>query len=118
MQIAGERTLLLTDGAYHRLAGNLATWPQGIPAHAGMHAVMADLAGQPTHTLLVQTTLPGGYHLLVGRDLARFLELLFDRAEREDGAGERPAAAEPGTAGVTPEPMPLESLLRRFGIDE
>jgi serine/threonine-protein kinase len=52
------------------------------------------------------------------RDLARFLELLFDRAEREDGAGERPAAAEPGTAGVTPEPMPLESLLKRFGIDE
>jgi hypothetical protein len=75
MQIAGERTLLLTDSAYHRLAGNLATWPQGIPAHPGMHALMADLAGQPTHTLLVQTTLPGGYHLLVGRDLARFLPL-------------------------------------------
>jgi len=42
------------------------------------------------------------------RDLARFLELLFDRAEREDG-GERPH---------TPEPMPLEALLKRFGIDE
>jgi serine/threonine-protein kinase len=52
------------------------------------------------------------------RDLARFLELLFDRAEREDGAGERPAAAEPATASVTPEPMPLESLLKRFGIDD
>jgi signal transduction histidine kinase len=75
MQIAGERTLLLTDGAYRPLAGNLSAWPQGIPARSGTHAVMADLAGQPTHTLLVQTTLPGGYHLLVGRDLSRFLPL-------------------------------------------
>ena len=76
MQIAGERTLLLTDAAYRPLAGNLAAWPQGIPAAAsGMHAVMADLAGKPTHALVVQTTLPGGYHLLVGRDLSRFLPL-------------------------------------------
>ena len=43
MQIAGERTLLLTDAAYRPLAGNLAAWPQGIPASgSGMHAVMAD----------------------------------------------------------------------------
>ena len=75
MQIAGERTLLLTDGSYHPLAGNLAAWPQGIPTRPGTHAVMVDLAGQPTHTLLVQSTLPGGYHLLVGRDLSRFLPL-------------------------------------------
>jgi len=75
LQIAGERTLLLTDGAYRPLAGNLSAWPRGVPAGIGMHAVMADLAGQPTHTLLVQTTFPGGYHLLVGRDLSRFLPL-------------------------------------------
>ena len=31
LQIAGERTLLLTDSAYRRLAGNLAAWPQGLP---------------------------------------------------------------------------------------
>jgi signal transduction histidine kinase len=75
MQIAGERTLLLTDNAYRPLAGNLAAWPRDIPDQPGMHAVMADIAGQPTHTLLVRTTLPGGYHLLVGRDLALFLPL-------------------------------------------
>jgi signal transduction histidine kinase len=75
LQIAGERTLLLTDGGYRRLAGNLAAWPAGIPDKPGMNAVMVDLAGQPTHTLLVQTTLAGGYHLLVGRDLSRFLPL-------------------------------------------
>ena len=75
MQIAGERTLLLTDANHRRLAGNLAAWPQGIPETPGGHAVMADLAGQPTHTLLVQTTLAGGYHLLVGRSLSLFLPL-------------------------------------------
>jgi len=75
MQIAGDRTLLLTDSAYRPLAGNLKAWPQDVPEKPGTQAVMADLAGQPTHTLLVRTTLPGGYHLLVGRDLALFLPL-------------------------------------------
>jgi signal transduction histidine kinase len=75
MQIAGERTLLLTDASYHPLAGNLHAWPRNIPDQPGMHAVMADIDGQPTHTLMVRTTLSGGYHLLVGRDLALFLPL-------------------------------------------
>jgi signal transduction histidine kinase len=75
MQIAGERTLLLTDASYRPLAGNLAAWPKDIPDRPGTRAVMADIAGRPTHTLLVRTTLPGGYHLLVGRDLALFLPL-------------------------------------------
>jgi hypothetical protein len=76
LQIVGERTLLLTDPAYRPLAGNLAAWPREIPDDPGTHAVMVDhLAGQPTHTLLVRTTLPGGYHLLVGRDLGLFLPL-------------------------------------------
>src|SRR5215469_1259007 len=72
LQIVGERTLLLTDSAHHRLAGNIDTWPQGVPDAPGGGAVMVDLAGKPTHLLLVRTTLPGGYHLLVGRDLAFF----------------------------------------------
>src|ERR1700732_4803515 len=38
MQIAGERTLLLTDSAYHRLAGTHAPWPRGIPDKPGMNA--------------------------------------------------------------------------------
>src|ERR1700733_13861502 len=76
MQIAAERTLLLTDSAYRPLAGNLAAWPRQLPDTAGVHAVMVDdLAGQHTHTLLVRSTLPGGYHLLVGRDLSLFLPL-------------------------------------------
>jgi len=48
------------------------------------------------------------------RDLARFLELLFDRAEREDGEHGAPES----DREHTPDPMSLDSLLERFGIDE
>ena len=75
MQIAGERTLLLTDAAHHRLAGNIAAWPRGVPDQSGTHAVLLELDGKPTRMLLVRTPLPGGYQLLVGRDLAFFVPL-------------------------------------------
>jgi signal transduction histidine kinase len=75
MQIAGERTLLLTDAAYRPLAGNLGAWPHDIRAKPGINAVLAQLPGQKTQTLFIETELSGGYHLLVGRDLARFREL-------------------------------------------
>jgi serine/threonine protein kinase len=51
------------------------------------------------------------------RDLARFLELLFDRDEREDAASDRTPGHEPGGRDHTPDPMSLDSLLERFGID-
>jgi serine/threonine protein kinase len=59
---------------------------------------------------------------VTARDLARFLELLFDRAEREEGVAEdqrgaRDAAAGPA-ADPAADPMSLDSLLKRFGIDE
>jgi len=75
MQIAGERTLLLTDARYRPLAGNLASWPRGVQSRPGTNAVLADLPGQPARTLFIETLLPGDYHLLVGRDLARFVPL-------------------------------------------
>jgi serine/threonine protein kinase len=51
---------------------------------------------------------------VTARDLARFLELLFDRSEREEGGDEHPPgpSADPGS-----DSMPLDSLLKRFGID-
>jgi len=54
---------------------------------------------------------------VTARDLARFLELLFDRAEREDGAPEDHRGRD-GASDHTPDPMSLDSLLKRFGIDE
>jgi serine/threonine protein kinase len=52
------------------------------------------------------------------RDLARFLELLFDRSEREDGTAVERGGSEPGSHERTPDSMSLDALLERFGIDE
>ncbi len=54
---------------------------------------------------------------VTARDLARFLELLFDRSEREEGGEDRKAAPD-GAGDQAPDPMSLDSLLKRFGIDE
>ena len=75
MQIAGERILLLTDSAYRPLAGNLPAWPRNIPERPGPDPVVLDVDGQATRAVLVHAPLAGGYHLLVGRDMARFLPL-------------------------------------------
>ncbi len=72
MQIAGERILLLTDASMHPLAGNLHEWPRAIPLGPGTYALDVDLAGKPAHAMFAHSLLPGGYHLLVGRDQALF----------------------------------------------
>jgi len=51
---------------------------------------------------------------VTARDLARFLELIFDRFEREGGEDRRGGT----DADPAPDPMSLDSLLKRFGIDE
>ena len=75
MQIAGERILLLTDSQRHPLAGNLRQWPTGIPDAAGTYTLPVVLAGKPARAMFVHTVLPGGYHLLVGRDQRLFKPL-------------------------------------------
>jgi hypothetical protein len=75
MQIAGERQLLLADAALKPMAGNLAAWPANVPAEPGTYTVKLDLGNGLTDVALVHATLPGGYHLLVGRDTARYAPL-------------------------------------------
>jgi len=75
LQIAGERILLLTDTLRQPLAGNLSAWPNGVPVSPGVSTITMDVGGQPTQAVLVRAALPGGYNLLVGRDLARFAPL-------------------------------------------
>lgn len=72
MQIAGERILLLTDAAQRPLAGNLAAWPPEVPREPGSYTVSVNLGGRPTQSVVVRSVLPGGYNLLVGRDVQRF----------------------------------------------
>jgi signal transduction histidine kinase len=75
MQIAGERILLLADSSLRPLAGNLREWPQGIPLSSGTYRLAVSLEGKPALAMFAHSVLPGGYHLLVGRDQALFQPL-------------------------------------------
>ncbi len=75
LQIAGERLLLLVDGSMHPLAGNMKAWPSEIPAQAGAYTLDMPIGGPPEEVVLVHQILPGSYHLLVGRDIARYVPL-------------------------------------------
>lgn len=75
MQFMSERIILLTDSNKNRLAGNLDAWPPEIPAAAGSYNIRMHLDGHKAHTFFVHTILPGGYHLLVGRDISRLVPL-------------------------------------------
>jgi signal transduction histidine kinase len=79
LQIANERILLLSDASLKPLAGNLREWPRGVPDQPGTYTVSIAVAGHEIRAGLVRTALPGGYNLLVGRDLARLrpLEMRF-----------------------------------------
>jgi hypothetical protein len=76
LQIAGERILLLTDAGQKPLAGNLPAWPAGVPAEPGSYTTPIELEHRPTMVTLVRTVLPGGYNLLVGRDVARLAPVM------------------------------------------
>src|SRR5262249_44403150 len=75
LQIPGERMLLLTDPQLRHLAGNLTEWPKVIPPQPGIYTLPFNIAGRQTHAMLVHSVLPGGYNLVVGRDLALFAPL-------------------------------------------
>lgn len=75
-----ENTILLfTDPTFRKLAGNLAAWPKEFNQSAQKDTVSIDVDGRTVSATLLHKALPGGYHLLVGRDTGRFekLEMLF-----------------------------------------
>ena len=60
---------LLVNPAFEPLAGNLSAWPTEVGYTTGWtHAEMLH-DGQPRATRLLNVALPGGFHLLVGRDV-------------------------------------------------
>jgi signal transduction histidine kinase len=65
----GHATYLLADGALKAIAGNLAVWPAAVKPKAGWYQVVLSQAGQYRATEMEEVALPGGYHLLVGRDV-------------------------------------------------
>jgi signal transduction histidine kinase len=71
--------LLLADPALVKRAGNLPSWPREVSDARGMQIASINVGDRMVTTALLHTALPGGYHLLVGRDINRFekLEKLF-----------------------------------------
>ncbi len=75
MQIANERLLLFADPQLKPLAGNIDVWPNQVPLAAGVYSLRVRLEGRSADVALVHMLLPGGYHLLVGRDTALYVPL-------------------------------------------
>src|ERR1700685_2802197 len=75
MQIAGDRILLLTDASMRPLAGNLPTWPSGVPTKPGDFTTHVNVGNHGDQGALVHVAQLGGYKLLVGRDNTLFAPL-------------------------------------------
>lgn len=65
-----EKYVLFADHNYAKVAGNLNTWPSGVPVEDGTYVQHINLGNESIHAVLVRSTLPDGSHLLVGRNLA------------------------------------------------
>ena len=60
---------LLADPSMREVAGNLPQWPQGITDNGGWYELPIERAGLSTLARVERFDLPGGYHLLIGRDV-------------------------------------------------
>jgi len=65
----GHAVYLIVDQALHPLAGNLSAWPAEAKPKPGWYDVPLFLAGRYRTIEVEAVALPGGYHLLVGRDI-------------------------------------------------
>lgn len=61
---------LLVDPLGNRIAGNMSRWPQGIDTANVWYQVPLERAGHRSHALMRYYDLPGGFQLLVGRDVS------------------------------------------------
>lgn len=74
--IRDDEIIVLADASKNRLAGNLRIWPPEVPDTAGMYGVALDLGSSNFRFVGAHFVLPGGYHLLMGRESARFQSLV------------------------------------------
>jgi signal transduction histidine kinase len=79
--IDDDALYLLVDPLFRKLTGNLEAWPQGVDLRAAWHELPIERAGKRSTARVHQFELPGGFHLLVGRDVevhAEMAHLLTD----------------------------------------
>ncbi len=79
--VEDDAIYLLIDPAGRRLAGNLEHWPQGAAQNGAWYELPIERAGMRSVAVVRSFDLPGGFHLLIGRDVqvrAQLRALLTD----------------------------------------
>ncbi|TMG90624.1 MAG: PAS domain S-box protein, partial [Betaproteobacteria bacterium] len=71
-----DEVVILADASKAKLAGNLPTWPIEVPGAPGTYGLALDSGGTSKRVVVSHVKLPGGYHLLMGRESARFQSLV------------------------------------------
>ena len=72
-----DEIIVFANPAKRRLAGNLNEWPPQIPETPGTYGLVIAIGGGSTMRVVASNViLPGGYHLLVGRESVRFESLV------------------------------------------
>ena len=75
--LPGDKIMVFADPSKRRLAGNLAAWPAEVPDGPGTYGLVIGLGGGSTMRVVAShVILPGGYHLLMGRESVRFESLV------------------------------------------
>jgi signal transduction histidine kinase len=79
--VSDDAIYLLVDPNFHRVAGNLEGWPRGVTMDADWFELSIERAGIKGLARIHDFDVPGGFHLLVGRDVearAQLRHLLAD----------------------------------------
>src|SRR5262245_12832888 len=71
-----DEIIVLADPSNARIAGNVRVWPSQVPDAPGMTGFVIDVGGSSMRVVASYVRLPGGYHLLIGRESARFRSLV------------------------------------------
>src|SRR6266550_4491500 len=75
--LPGDKIMVFADPSKRRLAGNLAAWPAEAPDLPGTYGLVIALGdGSTMRVVASHVILPGGYHLLMGRESVRFESLV------------------------------------------
>src|SRR4029453_9848538 len=75
--LPGDEIMVFADPSKLQLAGNLPTWPAEVPDPSGTYGLVIGLGGGSTMRVVAShVRLPGGYHLLMGREGAPFESLV------------------------------------------
>src|SRR6267378_7296335 len=75
--LAGDEIMVFADASKLRLAGNLPAWPAEVPDASGTYGLVIALGGGSSMRVVAShVILPGGYHLLLGRESVRFESLV------------------------------------------